>query len=305
MGYTLKLCDYNTHRKDKNMEEQYSKIIHTSLDKYGSVIQFPSNCLENLKKYVVTLEKTHGFDVSARGYLSYNSYDCDDYLYVSYLVQLVFDSYNRMNFIPESGQWRNGYKEVPYIHVELYEGNAVKLDELGNIVFDDKKLGIKVNGPDDKGYYTLYMDCNYLLRYILFLQQIFDDNQELFFDFANLEITFGDGRKGYAAEYMKSNEKVSRNDVLTAALQLQSSGLEKPGKALEKYALSLNGDEMVFMPAPTFWENTETGENQFIGFTFYDEDKQRNVIQLKKRIFNNTIWQTINLVQLDEYSFSA
>lgn len=119
-------------------------IIHKEYGDRNSIIEFSPENHNKLKGVIQELDRRHGFDLSQR-YSSFNSYDCDDYLYVAWLMNKVVQSYNRMNYNPEAAAWRPGYKAVPYIHIELFEGNAMTLID-GIWEPNDKGLEVKV-GP--------------------------------------------------------------------------------------------------------------------------------------------------------------
>lgn len=251
-------------------------IIHVEYGDRNSIVELTEMERSQLKDYVKNEDQMHGFDVSDD-----RKYNSDDYLYVVSLVQEVVSAYYRMNYIPQIGKWRDGYSEVPYIHVELFDGCAIQLID-GMWVPNDKGLVVQVNGPDNNNCYTLRMDRNYLLRYIQFLQQIFDQNQELFTDLCTQKVTFGDGRTGLATDGLAASERLSRNEILLQALQLQHQGAKEPGDAMMNYALSLSDDERVFMPNIVFINN------HFDGLAFYDEKRKGLSIPLKKPIYNTS-----------------
>ena len=251
-------------------------IIHVEYGERNSIVELTEDERIQLRDYALQQDRLHGFDVSDA-----RKYNNDDYLYVVFLVREVVNAYYRMNYIPITGQWREGYREVPYIHVELFDGCAVKMID-GELVPNDKGLVVQVNGPDTNDCYTLRMDRNYLLRYIQFLQQIFDKNQEMFADFSRQKVTFGDGHTGFASDGMTVAEKFSKNDILLHALRLLQQGAKEPGDAMMNYALSLADDEKVPFPNIVFVKN------HFDGLAFYDEKRKSLSIPLKKPIYNTS-----------------
>lgn len=251
-------------------------IIHVEYGDRNSIIEFDEYEHNQLRNYAIQQDQLHGFDVSDE-----RKYNNDDYLYVVSLVQEVVNAYYGMNFIPQTGQWRDGYREVPYIHVELFDGCAMQIID-GLWVPNDKGLVVQVYGPDTNDCYTLRMDRNYLLRYIQFLQQIFDKNQELFTDLSKQKVTFEDGHTGFAADGMAASERLSKNEILLQALRLQQQGATEPGDAMVNYALSLADDDRVFMPNVVFVNN------HFDGLAFYDEKRKGLSIPLKKPIYNTS-----------------
>lgn len=254
-------------------------IIHREYGDRNSIIEFSSENHETVKKFAIEQDSKHGFTLSTR-YSSANSYECDDYLFIVWLVHQIVESYNRMNYTPQIGHWRKGYKKVPYIHVELFEGNTLDMID-GILIPNDKRLNIRINGPNPNGCYTLWMDRNYLLRYIQFLHQIFDDNQELFVDLSS-GITYDNGEHGTIENVFATTDCVSKNDLLLQALRLQAQGADDPGTALLNYALSLPNNAVVQRPAIVFIND------QFQGLIFPDEKRSGLTIPLKKTIFNTS-----------------
>lgn len=276
-------------------------IIHMEYGERNSVIEFSPENHDKLKSFAIEQDVKNGFSLSMTS--SANNYECDDYLFVVWIVNRIVGSYNRMNYIPQLGRWREGYKEVPYIHVSLFEGNTLELVD-GILTPNDKRLDIHINGPNPNGCYTLWMDRNYLLRYIRFLHQIFDDNQELFIDLSS-GITYTNGEHGAIEDVFAATTKNSKEDLLLQALRLQAQGANDPGTALLNYALTLPNDAVVQPPSITFING------EFRGLTFPDEDRNAFTIPLKKTIFNTSgfarYFETRNdlIVEIFEESFLA
>lgn len=248
-------------------------IIHKEFgEERNSVIEFSLQNRVTIREKLQALEKENGYDLPEYHKFC-NSYDCDDYLFVSWLVNRVVYSYDRMNYIPQISQWRENYKKVPYIHVELYDGTAIDYVN-GIYVPNDKKLGLKVSGPRENGCYVLTMDRCYLLRYILFLADIFDDNQELVFSF--------DNQKELAETVAQSKSLASQNDLLLMAKKMKDARICEPAQALISYALSLSPHQKVPLPIATVING------KFSGFTFYENRRNTFSLPLKKTIFNTS-----------------
>ena len=262
-------------------------IIHKEYGERNSIIEFSEENHEEIKKYIQELDKVNGFDLSVK-YSPYNNYDCDDYLFVAWLMTRVVDCYERMNYIPQVSEWRPGYKKVPYIHVELYEGNTVSVVD-GDLVPNDKKLGVGVSGPNENGCYILEMDRNYLLRYILFLADIFDQNQELFSDLYNQSIELGDGSMEVANNVLKEGPMVTREDILRTASKTLAQGAIEPAEALRNYANTLHDGEQVPMPTITFVNG------KFSGLSFLDSRRTGVSIPLKKRFLTRLVLPNISI----------
>lgn len=254
-------------------------IIHLEYGERNSVIEFSKENHDKIKAFAAEQDSKYGFILSQR-YTSANSYDCDDYLFIVWILNQIVESYNRMNFIPQTSRWREGYKEVPYIHVELYEGNNLDLVD-GILTPNDKKLEIRVNGPNSSGCYTLWLDRYYLLRYIQFLHQIFDDNQELFTDIS-CGVTCNNGEYIPAENVFDSVTGVSKDTLLLYALRLKAQGANDPGTALFNYAITLPEDAVVSPPGIAIINN------EFQGLIFPDSHRNGFTIPLKKQIFNTS-----------------
>lgn len=240
-------------------------IIHKEYGERNSIVEFSERNHQELKKYIKELDIANGFDLSTK-YSPINNYDCDDYLYVAWLMTRVVDCYERMNYMPQTAKWRSGYSKVPYIHVELYEGNAVTIVD-GNLVPNDKGLGVGVSGPNENGCYILKLDRNYLLRYILFLADIFDQNQELFTDLDNQNIKLNDGSTRIANEVLNLGPMVTKEDILRIAKETLVQGTTEPAEALCNYANTLNDRDQVPMPVVAFVNG------KFSGLSFFDSKR--------------------------------
>lgn len=251
-------------------------IIHVEYGDRNSLVELTEMERNELRDCVKKEDQMHGFDVSDD-----KKYSRDDYLYIAFLVRQVISYYNRMNYIPVLNQWRAGYREVPYIHVELFDGCAMIMRD-GILVPNDKDLTVQITGPDNNNCYTLYMDRNYLLRYIQFLQQIFDKNQEFFTDLSNQEAVFGDGHTGYPAEHISTEKRVTKDDLLLQALQLKQQGFKDISQTMLNYALTLPDDANVIMPRILFVND------RFDGLAFFDEQRKGFVTPLKKPIYNTS-----------------
>ncbi len=253
--------------------------IHLEFGERNSVVEFSLENHCTLKEYAMMQDIKHGCPIIKRN-CSANSYDCDDYLFVVWLVNRIVESYNQMNYNPYINQWREGYKEVPYIHVELYEGNSIELVD-GIPTPNDKGLDVHVTGPFSDGYYVLWLDRNYLLRYISFLQQIFDKNQELVFKLPS-EVCYGNGESGNIEDVLNSFQNSTKEELLLQAHQLISQGLIAPGDALLNYANTLPKGAFVQSPSITFING------EFRGLIFPDKNRKALAIPLKKTIFNTS-----------------
>lgn len=86
----------------------------------------------------------------------------DDYLFVAGLLQEVRDIHKKMYYDVSSSKWIRGHSEIPYIHLDFVERPALKKDEFGNWVPDDKKLNMRVKPPLPNGTCRLEFDYYWL-----------------------------------------------------------------------------------------------------------------------------------------------
>lgn len=265
----------------------YDMIIQVPEFANDSIICFSDEYHNRLKNIIQKEDKQHGIDLSQSS-LYLNSYDFDDYLFVSSLVMNARRHYRERYFDSIHNQWQEGYSELPYIHVQLFEGNPCNLDQQGNVVFDDKKLCIKISPPDDNGNYTLLFDRYYLFRYIKYLQLIFDDNQEEVIDLRNLSVEFADGHEGSAEDSFKSSSKIGKSELVIMAHRYFSVGAYNPGKALLNLAKHLEDNDVIYPPTLFYKKDPDTGKDVFGGLQYYDEQRGVLTLPLKKTIYNTS-----------------
>lgn len=72
-------------------------IIHLEYGERDSVIEFSKENHDKIKAFAAEQDSKYGFILSQR-YSSANSYDCDDYLFIVWILNQIVESYNRMNF---------------------------------------------------------------------------------------------------------------------------------------------------------------------------------------------------------------
>ena len=94
-------------------------IIHKEFgEERNSVVEFSSQNRAIIRTQLQELESKNGYDLPEYHKFC-NSYDCDDYLFVSWLVNKVVYSYDRMNYIPQISRWRENYKKAPYLFIRI------------------------------------------------------------------------------------------------------------------------------------------------------------------------------------------
>lgn len=162
----------------------------------GNIIELGDDEKKELKDITVKLEQENGIEGFSVGSM-HNSYDNDDYLFLCHLIQRINFLYRIQNMHTPT-VWRKGYREVPYIHLEMvdFRSSYIFDEETGTPTdIDDKKLIIRVNGPvlnGDKERYNLYVDEKLLQQYAKFLSSIFiemNDDTPQVIRFSGMELT--------------------------------------------------------------------------------------------------------------------
>ena len=248
-------------------------IIHVNYsDERKSIISFsPDNKVE-IKTQLQHLELQHGFD--EKYHTGINSYDNEDYLFLYWLSYEANDVYERMNRNPQTGEFRPGYKKVPYIHVEL----------TSDFVIEDKYLNAGVTKMGD--IYRIRLN-KYLFRQVIgFLQLIFDSNMEHTIALGKLQCVYADGTEGIAADSYQNEKLVTKNDIMMQARRLIQLGLREQGMNMMQYACSLESGVKVHMPSLLF-QKDEQGK-QIVDVIYYDTVRKVIVHPLKKKIFNTS-----------------
>ena len=154
-----------------------------------------------------------------------NFYQNDDYLFVAGLLQEVRNIHKKMYYDVSSSKWKRGHSEIPYIHLDFVERPALKKDEFGNWVPDDKKLNMGVKPPLPNGTCRLEFDYYWLKQYLKFLQTIFDSNEEIVLNFPMMFLGVHHNIK-------------QRSEVLSIARDIERFGLREQAEVLRLYANS-------------------------------------------------------------------
>lgn len=149
-----------------------------------------------------------------------NSYQNDDYLFVAGLLQEVRDIHKKIYYDVQHSKWVRGNSEIPYIQLNFIERPAMKRDEFGNWIPDDKKLNMGVKAPLPNGAYQLEFNYYWLKQYMKFLQTIFDSNEELVY-----EIPTDDPQ--YPILGYKRNELIYLWSVRILAIYISLSWIER------------------------------------------------------------------------------
>ncbi|MBS1401778.1 MAG: hypothetical protein HPZ79_02185 [Oscillospiraceae bacterium] len=276
----------NNHR-----EQTEDFVVRLDYDTSGTIIQLPSDLHNEMSKWVQAMDQSFGIDL--------HCYSNDDYLFIAFLLRRAYSIYHILGCDPRTGKWSEGCKAIPYTVVFLQEkpvlledadGNLVK-DTNGSYIPDDKGLNAGICGPflsDDKEYYVLQFNRYILQRYIIFLQQIFDKNEELIMDISESQVTFCNGEKGTAKEALAQFPLVTRDKLFEDAQGLFKSGLWDAGDILLRYAASLDEAEKVPLPTLLFLDEEGDGKEKLCGFAYVDAERQLIKLPLRKKIYNTS-----------------
>lgn len=241
-------------------------------ENHPSLIQLSSNEHSRIAEKLKFLDEYWQIELNKSVYE--NSYDNDDYLFVSDILQDIRELHKKIYYNPYEEKWVKENREIPYIHLEFINQPALKRDEWGGFIPDDKKLNMGVRPPLPNGAHILRFNYYWLKRYLTFLQTVFDSNEEEVFSLPpNAE-----GK--YVAEY-KSREEIAR-----IAKDLAGSGCKDQAKSLLEYANSFIDCDKIEMPCLTFLRIK--GEKQVVTWCFYDEASNSIKIPMKKSIYNTS-----------------
>lgn len=203
-----------------------------------------------------------------------NSYDNDDYLFVSDLLNDVRELHRKIYYDPRKRKWIREQREIPYIHLDFVNRSAVKIDEWGEFVPDDKQLNMGVCPPHPNGSHTLCFNYYWLKRYLVFLQTIFDSNEEEIFSLpADLDV-------------QNEVEYKTKAEIIEIAKNMKRQGLKEQAENLIIYANSFPTCDEIEMPHLTFLK--VGGEKQIVTWSFYDQDTRSFKIPMKKTIYNTS-----------------
>ena len=211
------------------------------------------------------LDAKWGFDLG-KSYSYLNRYENDDYLFCADLLQDVAEIHRKIYFDPSKGQWIRGCYDIPYCHFMFEEKGAYRKTAKGTIEVDDAALNMGVKEPTDNGSHIIYFNYYWLRQYVLFLQTVFDDNEELIIENA----------RGMESEY------ATREGLLDLAERAEKDGYLQQAQLIRQYAQSVREGDVVAVPAIV---KMDIGEEHIDTLAFIDE--RRNVLQfhLKKSIY--------------------
>ncbi len=247
-------------------------VLQISDDEYDfSVARIKEDQRKNTSEKLKALDAAHKINISTS--IRENSYDNDDYLFVSDLLQGIRDLHRKIYYDPYEKKWIRGHSEIPYIHLEFINRPAVSLDEFGRAVPDDKKLNMGVSSPLPDGSHILKFNYYWLKRYLSFLRSVFDSNEEEV-------ICLPSDATCNGAEYK------TKEEVLKTVNDLFQQGLTKQAKVLTVYVNSFWDNEKIEMPFLTFLDIKD--QKRIVTWSFYDEKSRSFKIPMKKTIYNTS-----------------
>ena len=224
-------------------------------DEHDTLIQLSEEDHELLEKELKELDNKWGISLSRES--SINSYQNDDYLFAAGLLQDVRDIHKKIYYNAYTSEWVRGNSEIPYIHLDFVERPALKKDEFGNYVPDDKKLNMGVKVPLFNGACRLEFNYYWLKQYLKFLQTIFDSNEDLVVYLPETVLRS-------APQYK------TKSEILSMAKSIEKFGLKKQIEVLRLYANSAINPEKIPEPCMTFL--SEEGKKKEITSSIYFED---------------------------------
>lgn len=225
-----------------------------------------------ISKRIKELDKAWQIEINTT--VRENSYNNNDYLFVSGLLQTIRDLHKKTFFHPIEKKWIRGNREIPYIHLDFVNEPPIKKDEFGDWIPDDKKINMRVKPPHDNGSYTMEFNYYWLQRYIAFLQKIFDNNEETV-------ITLPDD-----AKVQISDEYKSKDEIIESAKELERLGLKVQAEALMVYANSFFDCDKIKMPSLCFIRTPK--EKEIVTWVFSDSKAKSFKIPMKKTIYNTS-----------------
>lgn len=240
-------------------------------DEHDTLIQLSEEDHELLEKKLKELDNKWGISLSRES--SINSYQNDDYLFAAGLLQEVRDIHKKVYYNAYTSEWVRGNSEIPYIHLDFVERPALKKDEFGNYVPDDKKLNMGVKVPLFNGACRLEFNYYWLKQYLKFLQTIFDSNEDLV-------VYLPETVPRSALQYK------TKAEVLSMIKSIEKFGLKKQIEILRLYVNSAINPEKIPEPCMTFL--SEAGKTEEITWGFFGEDGNTFRVPMKKTIFNTS-----------------
>lgn len=241
-------------------------------DDQPSIIEIPTSERERVAKKLKSLDELWQINMDKSAIE--NSYDNDDYLFVADMLQDIRELHTKIYYNPYQEKWMRGNREIPYIHLDFINQAALKHDDKGNLVFDDKKLNMGVCLPFQNGTHALKFNYYWLKRYLSFLQVIFDSNEEEVFTLPP------DTQYSGVAEYK------TKKEIREISRDLIRQGLSEQAKTLMEYSNSFLDNNRIEMPILAFLNIPN--EKQVATWSLYDKNTNSFKIPMKKTIYNTS-----------------
>lgn len=248
-------------------------IVINSRDKIlecGRVFEFTNeDSLSLLAQSIKDLDTAWGIHIK-NDYL--NNYENGDYLVVSDILQSIRRLHKTIYYDPSTSRWLRNNKEIPYLHLNFTQENALTKDKFGNIVPDDKKLNMGVQPPFFNGAHKLNFNYFWLQQYIDFLQKIFDVNEELF--------------QEVPTEMSAREEYANYPELIAIADQMRQSGSIEQSKQLRIYAESAYNKTRILKPIPV---KVPIAQGKLeTSWGFFDKKRNGVSVPLKRQIYNTS-----------------
>ena len=277
------------------MEHDYlddeSFVIRLDYDASGTIVQLPASLRDEIKRIAMEEDAKLGIDL--------NCYNNDDYLFVAGMFYHARNVYRTMGIDPVGKRWIDGCADIPQVVIRVLERPCFKEDDNGDPVLDDNGMYI----PDDKKinagisrpfyhngvpYYLFDFNRYMLQRFAVFLQDVFDRNEELVVHFDGASVHFDDGRTGTANDIFPRFKLVSKGKVQKIAQDLWAGGLIDWGYALMRESAYMSEDELVPEPGLLLWSKDDPDKGLPLGFVYSDAENQRMYAPIRKQIYNTT-----------------
>lgn len=266
-------------------------VIRLNYDVSGTIVQLPASLREKIKSVVKAEDTKLGIDL--------NCYNNDDYLFVAGMFYHAHNVYRTMAINPVEKKWIDGCADIPHVVIRVLEKPCFKedengmpvLDENGIYIPDDKKLNAGISRPfyqNGVPFYVFEFNRYMLQRFVMFLQDVFDKNEELVIAFDGSSILLDDARECTADEVLPQFNLASKSKILKIAQDLWACGLVDWGYALMRESAYMSDDELVPEPCMLLWSKDDPDKGLPLGFAYSDPENQRMYAPVRKQIYNTT-----------------
>ena len=266
-------------------------VIRLNYDTTGTIVQLPESFREKLGQFIKAQDVEHGIDLRC--------YDNDDYLFVAGLFYHAHNVYRTMGFDLYNGQWIDGCCDIPYTAIRVIEQPCVVtdqndtpiLDDNGMFIPDDKKLNAGISKPyyrNGEPYYLFTFNRYMLQRFAVFLQEVFDKNEELVISLDGGPIRLDNIRECSPGEVLPQFGMTSKDHVLKLGRDLWASGLTDWGYALIRESAYMADDEIVPEPAFLLLGTDDPDKGIPLGFAYSDSNRNCIYAPIRKQIYKSS-----------------